>query len=207
MRIGVLASGHGTNLEAILEAQEAGTVSCRTVWVGSSRPGCEALARAARRGIPTVAVDPAGFASRDAFETELASRLTQIGAVDLVVLAGYLRIAGPVLRDAFPRMINLHPSLLPALRGLGSIRRAFEAGLPQTGCTVHVVDAGLDTGPILGQRAVPIHPDDTLETLEARMHATEHALLIDTLRSLSLGRLAPWDWVWASKDAGPVPDS
>lgn len=205
MRIGILASGHGTNLEAILGAEEAGLLATQTCWCGTDHPGCEAQARAARHNLPTVAVDPHAFPDRASFEAELAARLLKFEAVDLVVLAGYLRIAGPVLRRAFPRMINLHPSLLPALRGLGSIRRALEQGLAQTGCTVHVVDAGLDSGPILRQRVVPILPGDTLADLEARMHAAEHALLIETLQDLSRGRLNPWDPPGPAAGPGGVP--
>ncbi len=192
MRIGVLVSGNGTNLEAILEACRAGDLPAQVVWVGSSRPGCPALDRAARYGVPSQALDPKSFPDRDTYERRLVQELSRMGPVDLVVLAGYLRIAGPILLRAYPRMINLHPSLLPALRGLGSIRRALAAGLAETGCTVHVVDAGLDTGPVLRQRRVPIVPDDTLESLERRMHDAEHALLIETLRDLATGRLMPF---------------
>lgn len=199
MRLGVLASGQGTNLQAILDACDSGRLPARVVWVGSNRPLCPALKRAQARQIPTVGLDPDEFASRDAYERSLTQALRAIGPVDLTVLAGYLRIAGPTLLFAYPRMINLHPSLLPGLRGLGSIRRALAAGLRETGCTVHVVDAGLDTGPVLRQRTVPIQPDDTLAALENRMHAAEHELLIETLVDLAVGRLHPW-----TQDPGPI---
>lgn len=190
MRLGVLVSGNGTNLGAVLAAIAEGKLNARVVWVGSDRPGCPALARAAASGVPWAARRPADFPDRATYEAALVADLKAYGEVDLVVLAGYLRIAGPVLRTAFPRMINLHPSLLPELPGLGSIRRALCAGLSRTGCTVHVVDAGVDTGPVLAQRTVPIYAEDTAETLEARMHAAEHALLVETLARLASGQLA-----------------
>lgn len=189
VRIGVLASGQGTNLQAILDACAAGRLSARVVLVLSDRPGAPALARAAAAGVPTEVIPPAAFPSREAHDEALIAALRAAG-VDTVVLAGYLRLVSPGFLRAFPdRVINVHPALLPAFPGLHAQRQALEYGVKVTGCTVHFVDEGLDTGPVILQEAVPVEEDDDEARLSARIRVVEHRLLVEALRLLAEGRL------------------
>ncbi len=175
-RIAVLASGEGTNLEAILEAVERGEISGRVVLVISDREKAPALERARRRGVRALFLDPRAFPGREAYDEALAAEL-QEAQVDLVVLAGFMRLLSPVMVRAFPmRIMNIHPSLLPSFPGTEGVRDALEYGVKVTGCTVHFVDEGLDTGPIILQEAVPVIQGDTVETLHARIHAAEYRL-------------------------------
>ena len=187
--LGVLVSGSGSNLQAILDAIRAGTVDARVAVVVSNVPGARALERARTAGIPTHVVDHRGFASRGAFDAALVEVLQTFG-VELVVLAGFLRVVSDVLLGAFPwKVLNIHPALLPAFPGLHAQRQAVEAGVRVAGCTVHLVDAGTDTGPIIAQAAVPVHSGDDEETLRERILEQEHILLPRVLQWFAEGRV------------------
>ena len=175
-RIAVLASGEGTNLEAILEAVERGEISGRVVLVISDREKAPALERARRRGVQALFLNPRSFPGREAYDRALVEEL-QGARVELVVLAGFMRLLSPVMIRAFPmRIMNIHPSLLPSFPGTSGVRDALDYGVKVTGCTVHFVDEGLDTGPIILQEAVTVIQGDTVETLHARIHAAEYRL-------------------------------
>lgn len=186
VRIGVLASGRGSNLEALLRAQAAGQFArARVAVVVSNVPSARALTVATEAGIPAVAVRPKDHPSPADYERAILSVLQSHG-VHLVALAGYMKLLGPTLLDAFPeRIVNIHPSLLPAFPGLHAQRQALEYGVRFSGCTVHFVDAGLDSGPIIGQRIVPVLPGDTEETLSARILAQEHELYPSVIKLLT----------------------
>lgn len=190
MRLAVFASGSGSNFQAIVEATRDGRLAGADVaLVVCDKPGAYVLERADRLGVAKFVFDPRAYPDKAAFEQEIVRELQQRD-ISFVVLAGYMRLVGPVLLSAYEgRMINLHPSLLPAFLGKDAIRQAYEYGVKITGVTVHFVDAGLDTGPIIAQRAVPIEPADTLETLTARIHAVEHQLLVEVLQDVVADRL------------------
>lgn len=189
VRIAVLASGRGTNLQALIEAQQGGRLGAEIVLVVSDNPKAPALDRAARHGIPTRVLDPAGYASREDFDRALVEVL-QAHRVELVVLAGYMRLLSTVVLQAFPqRVINIHPSLLPSFPGLRAQEQAWRYGVKYTGCTVHFVDEGLDTGPIIAQRVVPVDPEETVEQLAAKIRQEEHRLLPQVVRWLAEGRV------------------
>lgn len=178
MQLGVLGSGSGSNLQALLDAIDGGRLEARVVLVLSDRPGSFILERAARRGIATGVIDCRGFRSRfpDEAQRETAERLRAAG-VELVCLAGFMRLVKEPLLEAFKgRILNIHPSLLPAFPGLEAWRQALEAGVSETGCTVHWVDGGMDTGPVVMREAVPVLAGDTAETLHARIQEAEHRL-------------------------------
>jgi phosphoribosylglycinamide formyltransferase-1 len=189
--LGVLASGRGSNLGAILSAIDAGELTSRVAVVVSDVPEASALERARAAGIPTVVVSPG--TRRAHLSAEAVDRILEVletHDVEIVCLAGFMRILGPRFFEAFPtRILNIHPSLLPAFPGLEPQRRALEAGVGEAGCTVHLVTPAVDAGPILGQRRVPILPDDSVETLSARILAEEHRLYVDVLRRIEDGRL------------------
>jgi len=198
-RVVVLASGNGSNLQAIIDqlhgkpasvAEAEGPV-IEVVLVVSDQPGARALDRAKKAGIPT-AVCPRALGA-DRKEQEKAVLEAVSGASpDLVVLAGYMLIVPPEFVRSFPlKVINLHPALLPAFPGTTSIEDALEHGVKVTGVTVHFVDEGLDTGPIISQRAVPVEEGDTADELAERIHAVEHELLPATIRLLALGGAKP----------------
>jgi phosphoribosylglycinamide formyltransferase-1 len=175
-RIAVLISGRGSNLQAIIDAIESERLDASIAIVVSSRADAPGLARAQAAGIETAFLNPKDYPTRDAYDRALADLLQSKG-VSLVCLAGFMRLVGQPLRDAFPnRILNIHPSLLPAFPGLDAQRQAFEHGVRIAGCTVHLVTEVLDGGPIVLQSAVPVLPDDTVETLSARILAEEHKL-------------------------------
>ncbi len=189
MRVVILGSGRGSNAAAILEAWRAGRLGhAEVVGILSDREGAPILDLGTRFGVPARYVDPAPFKTK--LEGEGEARF--IAAVretkaDLVVLAGFMRVLKPGFLEAFEgRIINLHPSLLPSFPGLDAIGQALRRGVRITGCTVHGVTAEVDGGPILDQTAVPVEPGDTLETLSARVHAAEHALLPAVIARLSV---------------------
>ena len=189
LRLGVLVSGNGTNLQAILDATRAGRIDADVGVVVSNQPGAYALTRAEQAGVKAVSLPHKSFASREAFDVALAGELRREG-VEWVVLAGFMRLLTPGFLAAFPaRVINIHPSLLPAFPGAHAIRDALAYGVRVTGCTVHLVDEGVDTGPILDQRAVRVEDGDSEETLAERMHRVEHELYVDVLSRLAAGRL------------------
>ncbi len=173
-------------MQAILEAIEAGTLDAEIVLVLSDVPDAYILERARERGIATGVIDCRGFRSKfpDEAQLETAARLKEAG-VDLVCLAGFMRIVKKPLLDAFPqRILNIHPSLLPAFPGLEAWTQALEAGVPETGCTVHYVDAGMDTGPTILRAKVPVKPDDTPESLHARIQEQEHRIYPEAIRQV-----------------------
>jgi phosphoribosylglycinamide formyltransferase-1 len=189
LTLGVLASGRGSNLQAIIDAIAAGRLDAVLRVVVSDVADAQALERARRAGAPALFVDPKGPGGKADFERRIAGVLRGHG-VDLVALAGYMRVCGPVLLEAFPgRILNIHPSLLPAFPGLHVQRQALEHGARFSGCTVHFVDAGVDTGPIIAQAAVPVLDDDTEETLAARILRQEHRLYPHAIRLFAEGRL------------------
>ncbi len=188
MRVVILGSGRGGNAEAILNCQQAGRLgSARVTQIFSDRTDARILELGARFGVPTGYLDPGPFKTKfdEAGETRWieALRACEPG---LIVLAGFMRVLKPRLLDAFPRrIINLHPSLLPSFPGLDAVGQAWRRGVKVTGCTVHYVTSEVDGGPIIDQAGVRIEPVDTLETLEARIHAAEHALLPAVIARLS----------------------
>jgi phosphoribosylglycinamide formyltransferase-1 len=185
----VLASGRGTNLQAILDAIEAGRCPARIVVVVSDRPGAAAVERARSAGIDAVHVDPAAYPDRAAFDQAVLAVLTKHD-VGLVCLAGYMRLLSPGFVAACrARILNVHPALLPAFPGLHAQRQALEHGVKLTGVTIHLVDEGLDTGPIVLQAAVPVLEDDTEESLAARIRVEEHRLYPEAIRLYAEGRL------------------
>jgi phosphoribosylglycinamide formyltransferase-1 len=175
--ISVLASGNGTNLQAILDAIESGRIrGARLVLVISDNKEAFALERAKKHGIPAIHIDPKNYASREDFDREAVARLREAGT-DLVVLAGFMRVVTPYFVRSFPRRImNIHPALLPCFPGAHAVEDALEYGVKVAGCTVHFVDEGVDTGPIILQEALPVREDDTPETLRERIHVLEHRL-------------------------------
>lgn len=175
-RIGVLISGRGSNLQSIIEAIEGGGLAATIAVVISNRPDAPGLARARAAGIDALSIVAGGFRSRTDYDTELVAQL-RARHVDLVCLAGFMRLVGAPLLDAYPgRILNIHPSLLPAFPGLDAQRQALAHGVRVSGATVHFVTAGLDDGPIVLQAAVPVLDDDTVETLSARILIEEHRL-------------------------------
>jgi phosphoribosylglycinamide formyltransferase 1 len=188
MRVVILGSGRGSNAEAILQAQQAGQLGrARVVALFSDKPDAGILALGPRFGLPASYIDPAPFKTKLEGEGE-ARFIAAVRAAqpDLVVLAGFMRVIKPGLLAAFAgKIINLHPSLLPSFPGLDGIGQAFRRGVKVTGCTVHGVTAEVDGGPILDQATVRVAPGETLETLAAKVHAAEHALLPAVIARLS----------------------
>lgn len=190
-RLGVLGSGTGTNFVAIAEACAAGRIPARVALVLSDVPDAGILARARERGIPARYIAPGPFRTKldEAAERAYVSALQEAG-VQWVVLAGFMRVLKSVFLRAFEgRIVNIHPSLLPSFPGLAAWRQAWEYGVKVTGCTVHFVDAGVDSGPIIGQQAVPVHDDDTPQTLLQRIHQAEYELYPRCLAALVRGEL------------------
>jgi phosphoribosylglycinamide formyltransferase-1 len=182
-RFAVLASGTGTNLQALLDAYPE-----ELVVVAGDRKGAFAFVRARRAGVPVEHVDPAGFLSREDYDRELADSVAAHG-VSLVVGAGYMRVLSPVFLERFPAILNVHPSLLPEFRGLRAVARALEARVRETGVTVHFMVEEVDAGPIVAQKKVPILPGDTEETLLKRLHPVEHRLLVGAVADYFWGRI------------------
>ena len=186
-RIVVLASGSGTLLQSVIDAVAVRDLDVELVAVGSDVPGAVALERADRAGIPTFVAAPQDFADRDAWNAALLAHLRDHHP-DWIVSAGFMRILGPAVVDAFAgRIINTHPALLPSFAGAHGVRDALAYGVKVTGCTVHLVDHGVDTGPILAQQAVDVLPDDDEASLHERIKVIERELLVSTLASLTGG--------------------
>ena len=189
-RLAVLGSGSGSNCQSIFNAIDDKRLDAEVVLVLSDNPGAYILERARQRGVPTDVLDCQGYKNKFPLETQaaLAARLQEL-QVDLVCLAGFMRLVKEPLLAAFPRRIlNIHPALLPAFPGVEAWKQALEAGATQSGCTVHYVDAGMDTGEILMQAYVPVLPGDTPETLHARIQVQEHILYPAAITS-ALSRL------------------
>lgn len=188
--LGVLVSGSGTNLQAILDAVTAGKLDARVSVVISNVPSAGALSRARSARIATAVIEHGNFADRRAFDTAVVETLRAHG-VEVVVLAGFMRLVTDVLLDAFPwRVVNVHPALLPAFPGVGAQRQALDHGVRVSGCTVHFVDRGTDTGPIVAQAVVPVLDDDDEESLGARILTREHELLPRVLQWIAEGRVS-----------------
>lgn len=188
--LGVLASGSGTNLQAILDAVARGSLDARVAVVISNVPGAGALARAQAAGVETLVIDHKGFADCRAFDAAVVEALRSRG-VGVVVLAGFMRVVTDVLLGAFPsRVVNIHPALLPAFPGVHAQGQALRHGVRVAGCTVHFVDGGTDTGPIIAQAAVPVFDDDDEASLTARILVKEHELLPQVLQWIAEGRVS-----------------
>jgi phosphoribosylglycinamide formyltransferase 1 len=188
--IAVLVSGSGSNLQAIIDASEKGEIPCRVGIVISNKADAYGLARADKHGIPTEVVDHKKFASREEFDAKLVEVIRGSGA-ELVCLAGFMRILTPVFIRAFPnRILNIHPALLPSFPGTHGPGQALAYGVRFSGCTVHFLDEGVDTGPIIVQAIVPVYDDDTEDTLAARILVQEHRIYPMAIRLFFSGRLA-----------------
>ncbi len=188
--LGVLVSGTGTNLQAIIDAVGGGTLDARVRLVLSNKPGVAALQRAAAAGIPTQVLSHKSFPQRESFDRALVAALREAG-VTWVVLAGFMRILTPVFLDAFPmRVVNIHPALLPAFAGVDAQAQALAYGVRITGCTVHFVDSGTDTGPIIAQAPVPVLPGDTRDSLAHRILEREHESLVTVLQWIAEDRVS-----------------
>jgi phosphoribosylglycinamide formyltransferase-1 len=190
VNVGVLASGSGTNLQALIDRAAKGELGpARLTVVGVNVPDCAALRRARAAAIPTFVIDHRDYKTRAAFDQAMLAALRS-HQVDLLVLAGFMRVLGDEILAAFPhRVVNIHPALLPAFAGVHAQRQSFDYGVKIAGCTVHFVDAGVDTGPVIAQVAVPVHDDDDEAALHARILAEEHRLLPLVVRAIAERRV------------------
>lgn len=187
-RIGVLISGRGSNLQALIDAVAAGTLNAEITIVIANKADAAGLERARAAGIETMILDHRGYASRDDYDAAVATELRNRG-VSLVCLAGFMRLIGPRLLDAFPNAIlNIHPSLLPAFPGVNAQTQALDHGVKISGATVHLVTGELDGGPIVVQSSVPVRDDDTADLLSARILIEEHRLYPEAVRTILDGR-------------------
>lgn len=185
MRLAVLLSGRGSNFQAIDQAIRRGELDAEIVTVISNRPDAPGIARAREQGYGAHVVDHKAFPSRAAHE-EAVLRLLDDARPDYIVLAGYMRLLSPSFVDRWRnRILNIHPSLLPAFPGVDAQAQALKAGVKTSGCTVHFVDENLDAGPVIVQREVPVLPDDTVESLSERILAEEHKAYVEALRKLA----------------------
>lgn len=176
IKAAIFASGAGSNFQAIMEANQGNALGCEVVLVVCDKPGAGVIKKAGNFGVTTRAIDPKTFPSKEAYESEVVTALHE-AKVDWIILAGYMRILGPTLLQAYEgSIINIHPSLLPAFPGLDAIGQAFRSRVRTTGVTVHFVDKGVDTGPIIDQEAVEVLSSDTEETLKHRIQEIEHRL-------------------------------
>ena len=189
LRIGALASGGGSNLQSIIDSCSSGSLAAEIVLVLTNNPEAGALSRAKQAGIPALCLDHRHYSNREDFDHAVVKALRDAG-VELVVLAGFMRLISPVFLEAFPgRIMNIHPALLPAFPGLHVQRKALEYGARFAGCTVHFVDGGVDTGPIIIQAIVPVLDDDTEASLSARILQQEHRIYPRAIQLFSEGRL------------------
>ncbi|MEU9890188.1 phosphoribosylglycinamide formyltransferase [Sphaerisporangium sp. NPDC051017] len=191
-RLVVLVSGSGTNLQAIMDATADEAYGAHVVAVGADRDDIEGLARARRAGLPAFVVKVPDFPTRAAWDEALHERIAAYGP-DLVVSAGFMKILGPRVLEAFP-VVNTHPALLPAFPGAHAVPQALEYGVRVTGCTVHLVDAGVDTGPVIAQEPVPVEDGDDENSLHERIKVVERRLLVDVV-----GRMARYGWTMAGR--------
>jgi phosphoribosylglycinamide formyltransferase 1 len=190
MRVGVLASGSGSNFQALVDALNVEGSPARVTVLVCNVAGARVLERARAANVPTDLLEHKQFSDRPAYDAALVEHLKKHG-VELVCLAGFMRLIGPLLLEAFPdRVINLHPALLPSFPGLHAARQALSYGVKLTGCTVHFVDEGTDTGPIIAQAVVPVLDSDDEPALTARIHAEEHRLYPEVVRWIAQGRVA-----------------
>lgn len=188
-RIGVLASGRGSNMEAIVRGCEAGVIPGQVALVLSDKASAGALESARRHGVEARFIDPKPYGSREAYDRALVDALAERG-VELVCLAGYMKLVTREFIEPFAgRILNIHPSLLPAFPGLKAQQQALEYGVKVTGCTVHVVELAMDRGPIVMQAAVPVEDDDTEASLSARILEQEHRIYVEAVRRFCLGNV------------------
>jgi phosphoribosylglycinamide formyltransferase-1 len=189
LKIGVLASGRGSNFQSIIDEIESKRLHAEIALLITDNPSAFAIERANKHGIDYLVMKPKEFSTKDEFFIKIAEELKK-RHVELVVLAGFMRIVGKPLIDAFPnRIMNIHPALLPAFPGLHGQKQAIEYGAKISGCTVHFVDEGMDTGPIIIQAAVPVLQDDTEESLSERILTFEHKIYPEAIRLFSEGRI------------------
>lgn len=189
LKIGVLISGSGTNLQALIDAIEAGNLDARIELVVSSKPDAKGLVRAQKAGIQTLSLNPTVYQNARVANSIIAEELQRAG-VEYVVMAGYMRKVTEEILNAYPdKVVNLHPALLPSFVGAHAIEDAYCAGVKVTGVTVHFANKEYDEGPIIAQRAVNIEEEDTLEMLEARIHEVEHVLLPEVVQLIAEGRV------------------
>jgi len=189
LSLGVLVSGTGTNLAAILDAIVERRLDATIQVVISNKPRVLALDRARQAGVPALAISHRDYGSREAFDEALVQALSDRG-VEWVVLAGFMRVLTKTMLHAFPnRIVNIHPALLPAFPGVDAQKQALDYGVKVSGCTVHLVDEGTDTGPIVLQRAVPVLDSDDEDSLRGRILAEEHTILVEALQVIAEGRL------------------
>lgn len=189
MRIAVMASGRGSNLQALIDSMEKGDLCAEIVAVLSNKEDALALQRARKHGIKDYFLPPEKYPNRESYDMALGDILEKIN-VDLICLAGFMRILSEKFVARFQnQIINIHPSLLPAFPGLNAQKQALDYGVKYTGCTVHFVDAGVDTGPIIAQRVVPVYDNDTVESLSARILEQEHRLYPHVVRLIAQGRV------------------
>ncbi|SEU27306.1 phosphoribosylglycinamide formyltransferase [Paenibacillus sp. NFR01] len=189
-RIAVFASGQGSNFAALAEAERAGRLGPgRIELLVSDKPEAPVAKRAEEAGVPTLLLRPKEFASRERYEAAIVAELQKRG-IGLIVLAGYMRLITPVLLEPFAgRIVNVHPSLLPAFAGKDAIGQALNYGVKVTGVTVHFVDGGMDTGPVIAQRPLAVEPGDTADSLAARIHEIEHELYPEVVAELAAGNI------------------
>lgn len=190
LKLGVLISGSGSNLQSIIDHTENGWLRAEISIVISNNPDAYGLTRAQKAGIRCVALNHKDFKSREDFDNQLIHILEEAD-IDLIVLAGFMRILTSKFLQAFPdKIINIHPALLPAFPGTHVQQKAVDYGVKFSGCTVHFVDEGVDTGPIIIQAVVPVHPDDTADTLAARILKEEHKIYPQALRFFAEGKIS-----------------
>ena len=190
LNIGVLISGSGSNLQSLIDHIQEGTLNAHISLVVSSRPDAYGIERAKKAGIPVLVLNREAYADPAAANKRIADALKEAGA-EYVVMAGYMRMVTAEVLDAFPdKVVNLHPALLPSFKGAHAIQDAFDFGVKVTGVTVHFANADYDKGPIIAQRAVEVREGDTVEALEARIHAVEHELYPHVVQLLAEGRVS-----------------
>ena len=186
-KIAIFASGTGSNFEAVTKACKNGIINAKVSLLVCDKPTALVVSKAKRLNVEVYAFSPKEYENKEAYEAVILTQL-QKHNVELVVLAGYMKLVGSILLDAYPdKIVNIHPSLLPEFPGMNSIKRAFESGVKETGITVHYVDSGIDTGPIIAQKTVKVDKDDTLGSLEEKMHKVEHELYVEVLKELCKG--------------------
>jgi phosphoribosylglycinamide formyltransferase-1 len=189
MNIAVFASGNGSNFQAIVDAVQSGRVNVNVALLVCDKPNAKVVERARQTGVPVFVFEAKQYATREDYEREILVALEQ-HRIELIVLAGYMRLITDVLVTPwYGKMINIHPALLPSFPGVNGIRQALEYGVKVTGVTVHFVDGGMDSGPIIAQTPVPIEETDTEQTLATRIHQAEHQLLTQVIQAFSLNRI------------------
>ena len=189
LKIGVLASGRGSNLQSIIDSIEAGELEAEIKLIISDKKGAKALDRAVKYGVEAKYLNPKDYSDKESFEEKIFNLLEERD-IELVVMAGFMRILSPYfVRKYKNRIMNIHPSLLPAFKGLHAQKQALDYGVKLAGCTVHFADEGMDTGPIILQTAVPVKEDDTEDSLAARILTEEHRIYPEAIKLFSQGRL------------------